>query len=64
LAEILKTMRDQGEEVLHLHPHPQTLVAIEVSEEIENMVVDGLAGLTLRDLVLRCQKTPENTDSV
>ncbi|NOQ51523.1 MAG: YihY family inner membrane protein [Desulfuromonadaceae bacterium] len=64
LAEILKTMRDQGEEVLHLHPHPQTLVAIEVSEEIENMVVDGLAGLTLRDLVLRCQKAPENTDSI
>lgn len=56
LAELLKIMRDKGEEVLHLNPHPQTLVALETCQQVESLLEDGLDGLTLRDLVLRCQE--------
>lgn len=57
LAEILKTMRDEGEEALHLYPHPQTLVAIETCTKLESLVEDGLDGLTLRDMVQSCQRS-------
>lgn len=57
LAEILKTLRNKGEEALHLYPHPQTLVAIETCAKLENLVEDGLDGLTLRDMVLSCHKS-------
>ncbi len=60
LAEILKEMGDFGEEVLYLHPHPQTLVAQETCRRVEGLVGDGLDGVTLKDLVLRCQKQVEN----
>ncbi len=56
LSELLKIMGDKGEEVLHLNPHPQTLVALEASAQVEKLVHEGLDGLTLRDLVLRCQE--------
>jgi len=56
LAELIKTMRDRGEEALHLHPHPQTLVAQETCAELERLLTDGLQGMTLRDLVLRCRE--------
>ncbi len=56
LAEILRVMRDKGEEALHLNPHPQTLVALEASEQLEDRVESGLEGLTLSDLVIRCQQ--------
>ncbi len=64
LAEILKTMRDKGEEALHLYPHPQTLEAIETSERLEALVEDGLDGLTLRDMVINCQKRDDRTSVV
>lgn len=63
LAEILKTMRDKGEEALHLYPHPQTLVAVEACEKLEKLVEEGLAGLTLRDMVLGCRRHDELEDS-
>lgn len=56
LAEFLKTMRDKGEEVLHLYPHPQTVVAIDVCDRLEEETVAGLGGMTLRDMVIQCQK--------
>jgi len=56
LAELLKRMRDKGEEVLHLKPHPQTRTALEAWTELETMVREGLQGKTLKDLVLRCQE--------
>ncbi len=56
LAELLKIMCEKGEEVLHLNPHPQTLVALEASQQVENLLQEKLEGLTLRDLVLRCQE--------
>jgi len=59
LAELLKTMRDKGEEALHLHPHPQTLVALEACAELERLVDDGLQGLTLKDLVQKCREMEE-----
>lgn len=59
LAEILKTMRDKGEEVLHLHPHSQTLVAIDACEKLESLIEEGLEGMTLRDMVHNCQQRDE-----
>jgi membrane protein len=56
VIDIVRTMRGYGKEVLNLHPHPQTLVALETCQEIEALVEDGLAGVTLKDLVLRCQE--------
>jgi len=58
LAEILKSMRDRGEEVMHLNPHPQTLIAIETCEQLENLTEKALEGMTLGDMVVRCQEKP------
>ncbi len=59
LAEILREMGDFGEEALHLHPHPQTLIALETYRRVEDLVTDGLDGTTLNDLVGRCQEKVE-----
>ncbi len=56
LAEILKKMGDFGEEALYLHPHSQTLIALETCRSVEELVGDGLNGTTLKDLVIRCQE--------
>ncbi len=55
LADILKEMGDFGEEALYLHPHPQTLIALETCRKIDGLVGEGLDGTTLKDLVSRCQ---------
>jgi membrane protein len=54
LAELLQTMRDKGEEALHLRPHPQTIVALEACQEMDDMLKEGLQGKTLKDLVQHC----------
>lgn len=56
LAEILKKMRDFGEKMLYLHPHPQILIALETCRKLEDLVDEGLNGLTLKGLVLRCRE--------
>ncbi|NOY14199.1 MAG: YihY/virulence factor BrkB family protein [Deltaproteobacteria bacterium] len=56
LAEILQTMRSKGEEILYLSPQPQTLVTIETCEKLAALIEEGLAGMTLRDMVLSCQQ--------
>lgn len=55
LAEILNKMGDCGEEPLHLHPHPQTLIALETYRRVQDQVSENLDGTTLKDLVMRCQ---------
>ncbi|SHI48843.1 tRNA-processing RNAse BN [Malonomonas rubra DSM 5091] len=55
LAQIFKLLRDKGEEALHLHPHAQTLVALEACEKLEDLVEKGLAGMSLSDMVAQCQ---------
>ncbi|MEE4255108.1 MAG: YhjD/YihY/BrkB family envelope integrity protein [Desulfuromusa sp.] len=55
LAEILKKMGDCGEEPLHLHSHPQTLIALETYRQVKDQVSVSLDGTTLKDLVMRCQ---------
>jgi membrane protein len=54
LAEILRQLRDHGEEVLHLNPQPQTLVALEACQEMDDLLKAGLQGRTLKDLVQHC----------
>ena len=56
VSECLRVMRNQGERVLHLKPHPQTRVAVEVCGEFQLAMEEGLQGVTLKDLVQRCQE--------
>ncbi|RLB70795.1 MAG: ribonuclease BN-like protein [Deltaproteobacteria bacterium] len=53
VAEMLKKMGDFGEEVLYLHPHPQTRIALETYRQAEEKVTECLDGITLKDLVSR-----------
>lgn len=55
LAEILNKMGDCGEEPLHLHPHPQTIIALESYHQVKALIDDNMQGTTLKDLVVRCQ---------
>jgi len=61
LAEIFRKMGDSGEEVLHLHPHPQTQIALETYQRIKELIAVDLAGITLEDLVNRCQQETAKT---
>jgi membrane protein len=54
-------MGDSGEEVLHLHPHPQTQIALETYQRIKELIAVDLAGITLEDLVNRCQQETAET---
>lgn len=64
LAVILKEMRNQGEEVLHLNPHPQTIVALEACQQMDDLLADGLQGRTLKDLVQHCIDWEEDSVAV
>ena len=59
VAEIIRKMGDSGKEALHLHPHPQTLIALETYQRIEDLVTESLDGVTLKDLVSRCKEGAE-----
>ncbi|MCK5825949.1 MAG: YihY family inner membrane protein [Desulfuromusa sp.] len=59
VAEIIRKMGDCGKEALHLHPHPQTLIALETYQRIEDLVTESLDGVTLKDLVSRCKEGAE-----
>lgn len=63
LAQVFSAMRRYGKEALHLHPHPQTVIALETYQRVEEIVQEGLAGATLKDLVMRCQERPAEAES-
>jgi membrane protein len=63
IAELLKTMRDKGEEVLHLRQYPQTLVALEVCQEMDKLLNDGLQGRTLKELVQHCAAWEQKSET-
>jgi membrane protein len=56
LAEVVKQLRDHGEEALYLHPHPQTSIALATCRKLEDLVRVGLDGVTLKDLVVHCHE--------
>ncbi len=53
VAVILQKMGEIGEEPLHLHPHPQTLIALATHQRITELISENFATTTLRDLVIR-----------
>jgi len=59
LAEIFKEMGNSGEEVLHLHPHPQTQIALETYQRIEELITVGMDGVTLKELLSHVQEWGE-----
>lgn len=56
VAEILKKIRDYGEEALYLDPRPQTSIALATCYQMEKLLSDGLNGATLKDLVTHCRQ--------
>lgn len=52
LSEIFHKLRDYGKEALYLHPHPQTVIALESYRKMETFIDEGLEGTTLKDLVM------------
>ena len=61
LADLFKKLRDYGKETLYLEPHPQTRIALETGQKLDELIADGLQDVTLKDLVERCraQQQPE-----
>ena len=64
LAELLASMRDKGEQLLHLRPHPPTIVALEVCQEMDDILKVGLSGRTLKDLVQHCSDWENDSAAV
>ncbi len=64
LTEIMHAMREKGEEVLHLSPHPQTIVALEVCQEMDDLLATGLKGRTLKDLVRQCAEWQKDSAAI
>lgn len=53
IADIHAILRNAGEDVLYLHPHPQTTVALETCDQIVALIDKEFDLVTLKDLVLR-----------
>ena len=64
LAEILKSMRDKGKQALHLRPHAQTIVALEICQEMDDILEADLRGRTLSDLVQHCADWEKDSAAV
>lgn len=56
VSEIYGMLRNVGEDVMYLHPHPQTTVALETCRSLADLVDNEFGKVTLKDLVMRSQK--------
>jgi membrane protein len=57
MAEIFTKMRDVGETMSLLPPHSHTTVAVDICQQVDILIAEGLKEMTLKDLVLRCQES-------
>ncbi|MFO7811717.1 MAG: YhjD/YihY/BrkB family envelope integrity protein [Pelovirga sp.] len=63
VSEIYRMLRNVGEDVMYLRPHPQTTVALETCSSLADLVDDEFGAVTLKDLVLRSrQKDSDSAD--
>ncbi|HMB15812.1 MAG TPA: YhjD/YihY/BrkB family envelope integrity protein [Pelovirga sp.] len=56
VSRIYSLLRNVGEEVMYLHPHPQTKVALEISHSLVELVDNEFGSVTLKDLVMRSRQ--------
>ncbi len=63
IADIHAILRGAGEDVLYLHPHPQTTVALETCDQIIALIDKEFDAVTLKDLVLRSHKVGDEKES-
>lgn len=56
VSEIYRMLRNVGEDVMYLHPHPQTTVALETWRSLADLVDNNFGDVTLKDLVMRSQE--------
>lgn len=56
VADIYGMLRNAGEEVLHLHPHRQTRVALATCDNLATLVNNEFSQVSLKDLVLRSEQ--------
>ena len=63
IADIHAMLRNAGEDVLYLHPHPQTTVALETCDQIIALIDKEFDAVTLKDLVLRSHKVGDEKDA-
>ncbi len=59
LSVIFQKMGEFGEKPLHLHPHPQTLIALETHQQLVGLISENFATITLKDLVVRSRDEAE-----
>lgn len=59
VSVILQEMGECGERPLHLHPHPQTLIALETHRQIKELISANFGTITLRDLVMQSRSEAE-----
>jgi membrane protein len=62
VAEIYSMLRNVGEDVLHLHPHPQTRVALETCRHLAGLVESEFGEVTLKDLVIRSYQEDDSVE--
>ncbi len=61
VAEIYSLLRNVGEDVLHLPPHPQTRVALETCRHLVELIDNQFGVVTLKDLVLQSVQEAEDS---
>lgn len=62
VSEVYELLRNLGEDVMYLHPHPQTTVALETCRHLDEMVESEFGGVTLKDLVMRSRQKDSDPD--
>jgi len=56
VSTIYSMLRNTGEDVLYLRPHPQTQIALETCRSLTDLIDNEFGKVTLKDLVMRSQQ--------
>ena len=64
VAKIFMEMRKSGKTISQRLPHPFTTAAGTLCRQIERLTTEGLKGATLKDLVLKCQKSGDTSPDI
>lgn len=62
VSEIYRMLRNVGEDVMYLRPHPQTTVALETCHSLADLVDNKFGEVTLKHLVMRSRRQDSDSD--
>ena len=62
VSEIYRMLRNVGEDVMYLRPHPQTTVALETCHSLADLVDNKFGEVTLKHLVMRSRRQDSGSD--